>query len=500
MRNITRAGLMILPLLVSLSGVARRVAAQDEGAAAPRTVSRTFRWRDLLAAGEARLRLGGEGWTAEDYRAARVSLLSLPSGEPLALDPSGGVTVDGGEEPQLVIHVRGQLPADPFDDRLRVTVELPAADRPLAAVLRQKTAAEVQEELDTNLRAARDLREIVRGWVAYSKTSSEKHLVISPAVTAPGGAGGALSLHPVLYRGNVLKMNRPINQIEFGLDMDKASASRADPNFLNTGFSFRKIIPLQRKKALDFVRASESIEQEVERARQENRLDEGRAGELNARLRGELRKAQSFRQHFFRALVITPFSPRLETDLNALKPGPVNNFVNTTEFQLRTGTRALVFSNLLWSLRLVPAALESGVTLRNKDLPQQKGQGILRLNTGLEGKVALHFLCRSDIIANRIQFEFKAVNRHLVRDERAFDLITKRNDALARGNRYSVQSEAKYVFGFVTPVPRFKRRPALTVRYKNGFFPPSYIFNNAVTFHFTLESDDNDNASDISVR
>lgn len=490
---------MALSILVSLSGAARGVAAQEAAKAAPRTISRTLRWRDLLGKSEARLRLGGR-WTADDFRAARVTLWSLPSGEPLALDPFGGVSVEGGEEPQLVIRLRGQLPADPFDDRLRVNVELPAADRPLAAVLQQKSAAEVREELDSNLRAARDLREIVRGWVAYAKTTREKHVVISPAVTAPGGAGGALNLHPVLWKGNVLKMNRPINQIEFGLDMDKASASRADPNFLNAGFSFKKIIPLQRKRALDFVHASEAIEQEVERARQGSQLDEGKAREMNERLRVELGRAQTFRQNFFRALVITPFSPRLETDLRALRPGPVNNFVNTTEFQLRTGTRALIVSNLLWSLRLLPVSLESGVTLRNRDLPQQKGQGILRLNSGVEGKVALQFLCRSDIIANRIQFEFKALNRHLFRDERGLDSFTKRSDALVPRKRYSVETEVKYVFGFVTPIPRFERRPALTVRYKNGFFPPSYTFKNGVTFHFTLESDDDDNASDIAVQ
>lgn len=490
---------MALSILVSLSGAARRVSAQEATqAAAPRTISRTLRWRDLLGRGEARVRLGGR-WTADDFRAARVTLWSLPSGEPLESDPFS-VSVEFGEEPQLVIRLRGQLPADPFDDRLRVNVELPAADRPLAAVLQQKTSAEVQEELDSNLRAARDLREIVRGWVAYAKTTREKHVVLSPAVTAPGGAGGAVNLHPVLWKGNVLKMNRPINQIEFGLDMDKASASRADPNFLNAGFSFKKIIPLQRKRALDFVHASEAVEQEVERARQANQLDEGKARELNERLRGELGRAQHFRQHFFRALVITPFSPRLETDLKALRPGPVNNFVNTTEFQLRTGTRALAVSNLLWSLRLLPVSLESGVTLRNRDLPQQKGQGLLRLNSGVEGKVALQFLCRSDIIANRIQFEFKALNRHLFKDERGLDSLTKRSDAPVPRKRYSVETEVKYVFGFVTPIPRFERRPALTVRYKNGFFPPSYTFQNAVTFHFTLESDDDDNASDIDVQ
>lgn len=106
----------------------------------------------------------------------------------------------------------------------------------------------------------------------------------------------------------------------------------------------------------------------------------------------------------------------------------------------------------------------------------------------------------TDLLANRIQFEFKAVNRHLFREESSFDRVHERYDALVRGNRYSLQVDAKYVFGFVTPIPRFKRRPALVVTYKNGFFPPSYIFNNAVTFHFALESADSDNVGDISVR
>jgi hypothetical protein len=496
-------------LLVSLPAAARVAVAQDEGTGGARTISRTFRWRDLLAHGEVRLRLAASGELADDYKAdnyktARVTLRSLPSGEPLVLGPSDSVKLDRGADPQLVIKMRGQLPPDPFDDRVRVTVELPTSNSFSSSLFEstqsQQADAEAREELEANLRTARELREIVRGWVAYSKITSEKHLVISPGVSAPGGGGGSLDLHPVLYKGDVLKMNHPINQIEFGLDMDKASASKADPNFLNAGFSFKKIIPLQRAKALRFVNLSEAVEEKADEAKRGNHLDAKTVNKLNDDLRDALVEAQSFRQHFFRALVITPFSPRLETDLKALKPGPVNNFVNTTEFQFRTGTRALIFSNLLWSLRLVPVALESGVTLRNKDLPLQKGQGILRLNTGIEAKIALNFLCRSDIVANRIQFEFKALNRHLLRDERAFDLITKRNTALVRGNRYTMQAEAKYVFGFVTPIPRFKRRPALTVRYKNGFFPPSYLFNNAVTFHFTLESDDNDNASDIDVK
>ena len=173
------------------------------------------------------------------------------------------------------------------------------------------------------------------------------------------------------------------------------------------------------------------------------------------------------------------------------------NFVNNTEFQLRTGTRALILTNLLWSFNLIPLGLESGVTLRNKDLPSMKGQGILRLDTGAAVKIALHCPLLQRHPGNRIQFEFKAVNRYLLRDESVFDRITKRYDALVRGDRYSIQTDLKYVFGFVTPITRFKRRPALVVTYKNGFIPPGYIFNNAVTFHFTMESDDDDNAANI---
>lgn len=486
--DLTAKTLLLALLLSALVPSAAR--AQVAAARAGRTLSQTVRWHDLLVGG-VRVRLDVPVENVENLSPARVMLVSLPSGEAVAPAPSDSVTLEPGKV--VVVKLGRHVPPDPFDDRLRIIVEL----RPPSAPVAQQSAEDAEAQLAENLRALKLLRETVRGWLAYSKTTHEKHLFISPSLSAPGGGGGELGIHPVLYKGNVLKMNRPINQIEFGLDMNKFSANSADANFLNVGFNFRKIMPLKRKKALDIIHRTDTVEKEVEEAKRANALDAPTAARLSNEIRFALDDAKDFREPFFRALVITPFSPRAETNLKALKPGPVINFVNNTEFQLRTGTRALILSNLLWSFNLIPLGLESGVTLRNQDLPSMKGQGILRLDTGAAGKIALHFPCRSDILANRIQFEFKAVNRHLLRDESAFDRVTKRYDALVRGDRYSIQTDLKYVFGFVTPIPRFKRRPALVVTYKNGFFPPGYIFNNAVTFHFTMESDDNDNAADI---
>ncbi|HEX7318016.1 MAG TPA: hypothetical protein VF297_29195 [Pyrinomonadaceae bacterium] len=361
-------------------------------------------------------------------------------------------------------------------------------------------AREAEAEFKADLALAQHIRETVRGCLAYAKTTEEKHLFMSPAVSAPGGMSGEAAVNPVLFRGNLLKMNRPFNQIDLGINMAKGSANRADPNFFNMGLNFRKIIPLQRKRANSLIDASKKIEETVAAARLDGRLSDEEARSLNTTLTSALKDIDEFRQNFVRALVITPLGPRVEMNLRGLRPGPVINFVNTTDLQLRTGTRQMMQRNMYWSLKLTPLALESGVTLRQQDLPALKGRGILRLNTAAEARIALQFPCMTDLLANRIQFEFKAVNRHLFREESSFDRVRERYDALVRGNRYSLQVDAKYVFGFVTPIPRFKRRPALVVTYKNGFFPPSYIFNNAVTFHFALESADSDNVGDISVR
>jgi hypothetical protein len=377
-----------------------------------------------------------------------------------------------------------------------------AAPQPARAQTPTPTPQRTEDdaEFDATLTLARQIRETVRGWLAFSKTTEEKHFFMSPALSAPGGLTGEMGAHPVLFKTNPLKMNRPINQIDFGINMAKGSANRADPNFFNMGLNFRKVIPLRRKEANELIDASERIEQLVERARLDGRLSEDEAKLLDGTLSSALRDIDEFRQSFVRALVITPLSPRVEMNLRALRPGPVINFVNTTDFQLRTGTKQMMHPSMFWSLKLTPAALESGVTLRQQDLPALKGRGILRLNHAAEARLALHFPCMTDILANRIQFDFKAVNRHLFREESAFDRATGRYAALVRGNRYTLQADARYVFGFTTPIPRFRRRPALVVTYKNGFFPPSYIFNNAVTFHFALESADSDNLGDLTAR
>jgi hypothetical protein len=377
---------------------------------------------------------------------------------------------------------------------------LPAHAQSPAPTPQSDEAREAEAEFRADLALARHIRETVRGWLAYAKTTEEKHLFMSPAVSAPGGMMGEAAVNPVLFRGNLMKMNRPFNLIEFSANMAKGSAERADPNFFNMGLNFRKVIPLQRKKAHRLLDAAEEIERRVEAARLDGRLGEAEADALSQTLSSALKDLDGFRQSFVRALVVTPFSPRAEMNLRGLRPGPVINFVNTSDVELRTGSKQMMIPHVFWSLKLTPLALESGVTLRQQDLPALKGRGILRLNTAAEARLALHFPCMTDLLANRIQFDLKAVNRHLFREESAFDRVRERYDARARGNRTAFQVDAKYVFGFTTPIPRFKRHPALVVTYKNGFFPPSYIYNNAVTFHFAFESADSDNVGDISVR
>ena len=375
-----------------------------------------------------------------------------------------------------------------------------AAPTPTAAEARSEEARAAEAEFEADLALASHLREVVRGSVAFEKASDEKHFFMAPALTAPGGMSGEMGMNPVIFSGNLLDMSRPVNQIDFSFNMSKGSAQRADPNFFNMGLNFRKVIPVHWKKAGRLLRLSESIEKQVAAARLDGRMDEREAEGLTGTLASALREIDPSKQDFMSAIVITPFSPRVEMNLRALRPGPVINFVNTTDFQLRTSVRQAIHKSMFWSLKLTPLALESGVTLRQQDLPAFKGSGILRLNTAAEVRLALHFPCMTDILANRIQFDLKAVNRHLFREESAFDHVRERYDATARGNRSAFQVDAKYVFGFTTPIPRFRRHPALVVTYKNGFFPPSYIFNNAVSFHFAFESEDSNNVGDISVR
>lgn len=374
-----------------------------------------------------------------------------------------------------------------------------ATPTPAAVEAREAEGRAAEAEFAADLALASHLREIVRGSVAFEKTGDEKHLFMAPAVSAPGGMSGEMGMNAVLFSGNLLNMSSPINQIDFSLNMAKGSAQRADPNFFNMGLNFRKVIPVHWKKAGRLLKLSDRIEDQVAAAKLDGRLDKSEADRLSETLTSALSEIDPDKQDFMSALVITPFAPRVEMNLRALRPGPVINFVNTTDFQLRSSVRQAIHKSMFWSLKLTPLALESGVTLHQRDLPVFKGSGILRLNTAAEVRLALQFPCMTDILANRIQFEFKAVNRHLFREETAFDHVRERYDATVRGNRTAFQVDAKYVFGFTTPIPRFRRHPALVVTYKNGFFPPSYIFNNAVTFHFALESADSDNVGDISV-
>jgi hypothetical protein len=138
--------------------------------------------------------------------------------------------------------------------------------------------------------------------------------------------------------------------------------------------------------------------------------------------------------------------------------------------------------------------------LRNPDDPGRQGSALFRLNTGAVAKFTYHFPCRVDLVVNRIELEMKAMNRHLLNDESAFDSDTKKTNLLAHGNKYITQADLRFIFGFVIPIKYLDRRPAVTVTFKNGFFPPLYIYTNKVSVRFTLESRDDTSFEDIKVR
>src|SRR6185503_2672164 len=109
----------------------------------------------------------------------------------------------------------------------------------------------------------------------------------------------------------------------------------------------------------------------------------------------------------------------LELNFSGLRPGPVNNFINNSELQIRTASKAFISEHLFCSLKLATLGLESGVNLRNRDNIGQQGRGIVRLNTGGTLKVKFRFPCRDDLLADRIELEIKGTNRYLFNEESA---------------------------------------------------------------------------------
>lgn len=473
------AGLLVMP------GAA--LAIQDFG-----QVVRTVSWSDTLG-GEIRVPICNPSQLA--FARPEIELVSLPSG--LILDSSVIKSVRTLYENgyYLSIKLGRNIQPNPDDEELKVTIRFPTSGQDAQMTRLEQTLCAFPALMTEVL--------------AHEKTSTERRLTLSPSLSFPTGGNGEAAANGIIYRGRPLKMGRLINQVDFSLTMDKGSEEGADPNYFNLGVNFKKLIPFHWKKMKQAVSGYQAASRQLQTLRAANLSDasaDARFAQTENLVGAVVDNTAQLKRAFFRDIEITAFSPRLELNFSGLRPGPVNNFINNSELQLRTASKAFLSEHLFWSLNLTPLGLESGVNLRNRDNVAQQGRGIVRLNTGGTLKVKFRFPCRDDLLADRIELEIRGVNRHLFNEESAFNPATKRNDLLVKGNKYSAQVDLRYVFGFTVPfptrifgfkLPNISRKPALTFSYKNGYFPPVYGFTNSFGLRFTLASGDQDNADDI---
>lgn len=456
------------------------------------SVTRMVSWNEVPGSGEIRVPICNASQSLFDPRNAEINIVSEPSGTDLS---------------SLVTRVRTiyengyylvfKLPRDARPDRdeeLRLSIRVPSS-------VQDGEVARLQQ-------AACSFAAVLPEVLSYEKTSRERRMLMGPSLSFPGG-GAELIANAHLYRGSIIDLGKKINQIDLNVNMDRFSDLQADPNYLNIGVEFKKIIPFHWRKLKETLHRYQLANTRL-RAMAASNTAVSESAQMDALglVSATVENTMDLKRAFFRDIEIKPFAPRVEMNFSGIRPGPVINFVNNTELQLRTAAKPFLSDNLFWSLQLAPIGLETGVTLRNRDNITQAGHGIVRLNAGGALKIKFKFPCRDDLLADRIELEFKGIQRYLFNEESAFNPVTERNDLLVKGRRYSTQVDFRYIFGFRVPFPKrifgfnlpdITRKPAVTVSYKNGYFPPVYQFNNAVRVRFTLASADEDNSSDIRV-
>lgn len=454
-----------------------------------RVLSKTVSASEVIARGVVTIDLNEDSISADQLTGLKVKVEFLPSGEILNSSQIS-LSIGGATSNNLSIHFRERTNLNLTDKDVKISIYL-AANETKTQDANFAGQTELRSQYVSTLETA------AKSQIAYAKTSRERHSYFSG-----GFGGGEAAINPMLHEGNVLGGGL-INQIDLGLALDRGTGTRGDPDFLNLGVNFRKIFPLH-KKSITRLLPTDSNGVHL------NSLEDLR--NLSS-LADQLNKEN----HFFRAIVVTPLGPRLETSLRGHGAGLLINFINNSDIQVRTGTKLLFGKqdqstvnrdvsgakqprgNLTWEMKLIPVALEAGLAIRNPDDAGRKGNPIMRLNTGAVGKLTYHFPCRIEVFVNRIELEVRGMNRHLFNEESALNPLTNKADALVRGNKYAAQVDLRHVFGFVLPIQSFRRRPAVTVTYKNGFFPPLYTYNNSVSVHFTLESEDDTNVSDMKL-
>jgi len=328
----------------------------------------------------------------------------------------------------------------------------------------------------------------IRQSIAVEKASEEKSFDTQFQLASTGGGVGALNLNKSFKPGF-------LNQIILDVSYGKGGSKKADPKYFGVGLTFRKILLSSKQR------------KEIERLRANLPSDTLASMKYIVERSSSLTTAKPKPQWF-----LNYGGVRLETDLRGLRPGPVNNLLYTGGVELRSPRRQIGSESSLffWSFRLIPAALEAGKNLRNKDNISFQKYPIARLKGEGDFKLFFRSPCRYDTWFSGILFEAHFTNRYLLKKESAFDRVTNRNDLVVKGNQYSLQLDLKVMTGINLPedlrflkplkylkIPKLGRHPALTFTYRRGGVPPVFAFNNAFKIGFSLESSDDNNASDL---
>jgi hypothetical protein len=490
----TNTALTLGFLCLAFCSLTARVAqAQDR-----RVLSKTV-WASELSAGhEVRVALNGTLLSNSDLNQLVVTLAAVPSGQ--LLDYTGiKLRLDDDVSGSLIIVISRLNSPDDLDRRVKIAVLIPTNEDSQTQMKQEREAAQLIALRGLYNRFLDSIEAAAKARIAYTKTSRERNLYISG-----GYKGGEISANRAFPIGNVWRLRSLLNQIDLGLSLDKGSGRTSDPDFLDIGANFRKIFPLHRQsmaKEINSLLDKAMISTATLNATASDQAKFIQSADyLDRATRRTIEEVDKQEPAFFRAIVLTPLAPRLETSLRGHQAGFLINFVNSSDIQIRTGTvPVLGSSHFTWDMKVNPLALEAGTVIRNPDDPSRKGSPIARLNAGASGKLTYNFKCGDDVIVNRIEFEVKGINRHLFNDESAFNATTQKAAALVRGNKYAAEADFRFVFGLRIPIKYFNRHPAVTVSYKNGFFPPLYAYNNSVSVHFTFETDNDSSFKDMSL-
>jgi hypothetical protein len=362
-----------------------------------------------------------------------------------------------------------------------------------------------------------NISNFVRDQIAYEKPAGDRHLFVSGFGSSPAGGGVETNVNPILYKGDpVWGKNSFINQILLEAKLNAVNLQRGSIS-LDSGLVFRKMIPLNLewirtfsqgerkngKRSGGFAKAYEEEAQELNATFAnpgKSRLDKSKIvasfhnflvskyGALVAQYRERFAKGNG---PYFKDLSIDWFSPKLEIGGGSVFKSRVANLLSQSSFALHS-REGQVARNLFVIADIMPVGIEVGRRLRGTTL--NKSRAIARLTSSADVLLRFRFPCRDDIFADRLEFETKFTERHLLRSE----MDPANASKLVTGNKYYVRSDLRYVLGFRVPIPYLHMKPAFVLSYVNGYNPPIFNYVHGFKFQFTLVSDDKRSTNDTN--